>query len=71
MMRQNISPFERDVRLAVGLPFAIIVMISAGITTVLGILAAVFGLVMVITAVTGYCPTYDLFDSEPTRTPAL
>ena len=64
-MRQNISPSERDVRLAVGLPIAIIVLVSAGITTVLGIFAAVFAVAMVLTAVTGYDPMYDLFDVEP------
>lgn len=69
-MRQNISPFERDIRLAVGLPLAIIVMISVGITTVVGIFAAVFAVIMLLTGVTGYTPTYDLFDVEPTRTSA-
>ena len=66
-MRQNISPFARDARLVVGLPLAIIVMISAGITSVLGIFAAVFGVVMLLTALTGNDPTYDLFDVEPNR----
>lgn len=70
-MLQNISPFERDVRLAVALPLAIIIMISAGITTVLGIFAGVFAVVMVLTAVTGYDPTYDLFGAEPTRFTAI
>ena len=70
-MRQNISPFERDARLAVGVPIALIVLISAGITTVLGIFAAVFAVAMVLTAVTGYDPTYELFDVEPTNTPAV
>ena len=70
-MRQNISPFERDARLAVGVPIALIVLISAGITTVLGIFAAVFAVSMVLTAVTGYDPTYELFDVEPTNTPAV
>ena len=66
-MRQNISPFARDARLVVGLPLAIIVMISAGITSVLGIFAAVFAVVMLLTALTGYDPVYDLFDFEPSR----
>ena len=66
-MRQNISPLARDARLVVGLPLAIIVMISAGITSVLGIFAAVFGVVMLLTALTGYDPTYDLFDVEQNR----
>src|SRR4029078_7686946 len=60
-MRQNISPLARDARLVVALPLAIIVMISAGITSVLGIFAAIFGVVMLLTALTGYDPTYDLF----------
>jgi len=46
-------------------PIAIIVLVSAGITTVLGILAAVFTAAMVLSAVIGYDPTYDLFDVEP------
>jgi Protein of unknown function (DUF2892) len=69
-MRQNISPFERDVRLAVGLPLAMIVVIAAGITTVVGIFAAVFAVIMLLTGLTGYTPTYDLFDVEPTGTSA-
>ena len=64
-MRQNISPSERDVRLAVFTPIAIIVLVSAGITTVLGIFAAVFAVAMVLTAVAGYDPTVELFDVEP------
>jgi hypothetical protein len=64
-MRQNLSPSERDVRLAVFAPIAILVLISAGITTVLGIFAAVFAAAMALSAVTGYDPTYDLFDLEP------
>ena len=67
-MRQNLSPSERDVRLGVFMPIAIIVLVSAGITTVLGIFAAVFGVAMLLTAVTGYDPTYDLFDVEPAAT---
>lgn len=67
-MLQNISPFERDARLAVGLPLAIIVMISAGITSVLGIFAAVFGVAMLLTGLTGYDPLYELFEVEPRRT---
>ena len=66
-MRQNLSPSERDVRLGVFAPIAIIVLVSAGITTVLGILAAVFAVAMVLSAVIGYDPTYDLFDIEPTE----
>ena len=66
-MSKNISPFARDARLVVGLPLAIIVMISAGITSVLGIFAAVFAVAMLLTALTGYDPVYDLFDVEPNR----
>lgn len=67
-MRQNLSPSERDVRLGVFTPIAVIVLVSAGITTVLGIFAAVFAVAMVLTAVAGYDPTYDLFDVEPAET---
>jgi hypothetical protein len=66
-MLQNISPFERDARLVAGIPIAIIVMVSAGITSVLGIFAAVFAVVMLLTGLTGYDPVYDLFDVEPSR----
>ena len=64
-MRQNLSPSERDVRLGVFAPIAIIVLVSAGITTVLGIFAAVFAAAMVLSALTGHDPTYALFDAEP------
>jgi len=67
-MRQNLSPSERDARLAVLAPLAIIVLVSAGITTVLGIFAAVFAAAMVLSAVMGYDPTYDLLDVEPANT---
>jgi presenilin-like A22 family membrane protease len=70
-MPQNISSLERDARLLVGLPLAIIIMISAGITSVLGIFAAVFGLVALLTALTGYDPVYDLFDVEPMRSASV
>jgi len=49
-------------------PLAIIVLVSAGITTVLGIFAAVFAAAMVLSAVMGYDPTYDLLDVEPANT---
>lgn len=70
-MLQNISPFERDARLAAGLPLAIIVMVSAGIATVLGIFAAVFAAIMLVTGLTGYDPLYDLLDVEPKRHTAV
>lgn len=61
-MRQNLSPRERDFRLAIGVPAAILVILVAGITSVAGILAMVFGVMMAISAITGYSPLGDLLE---------
>jgi presenilin-like A22 family membrane protease len=63
-MRKNLSPLDRDVRIAVVLPLALIVLISSGITTVAGILAAVIASVMLLTSLTGYDPIYELFGDD-------
>jgi Protein of unknown function (DUF2892) len=66
-MTQNLSPLERDVRLAVVAPIATLVALGAGITSVLGILAITFAVAMIITSFTGYCPIWDLFEVRSYR----
>lgn len=61
-MRQNLSSSERALRLAIGVPAAILVSLAAGITSVAGILAMVFGVSMAISAMTGYSPLFDLLE---------
>ena len=69
-MTQNLSPLERDVRLAVVAPIATLIALGAGITSVLGILAITFAIAMMITSFTGYCPIWDLFEVRSYRNTA-
>jgi hypothetical protein len=65
-MTQNLSPIERDVRMVVA-AFAILIALSAGIASVLGILAITLAAMMLITSLTGYCPVWDLFEIRTYR----
>lgn len=61
---KNLSPLDRDIRLAVIAPIMFVVAISVGVETVAGILLLT-GLVMtLISAFTAYSPFYELFEID-------
>lgn len=69
-MTQNLTPLERDVRGAILAPVAFLFMLAVGFTSVAGILAFVAVIGLLITAFTGYCPVYDVFEIDRTQTTA-
>jgi len=61
---KNLSPLDRDFRMAVFVPLGLVLAISAGVATVGGILMLTFTAMTFISAITGYSPFYELFDID-------
>jgi hypothetical protein len=63
MLRRNEGPLDRALRLVAGivlLPTGLIVL-GALQGTISGLVFTVFGVIGLVTAATGFCPTYVLF----------
>jgi hypothetical protein len=60
-MRKNLSPMDRDVRLAIIAPLGFVLAVAAGLTTAGGILMFTGVVMTLISAFTGYSPFYELF----------
>ena len=61
-MKQNLSPFDRDVRIAVVTPIVLLVAIAAGPMSAIGIAAFVIAAEVAATAFAGYSPFKDLME---------
>jgi len=59
---QNLSPFDRDVRIAVVTPIVLLVAIAAGPLSAIGIAAFVVAAEVAATAFSGYSPFKDLIE---------
>ena len=59
-MIQNLSPFDRDVRIAIVVPIVLLVAIAAGPLSAIGIAAFVVAAEVAATAFAGYSPFKDL-----------
>ena len=64
---KNLSPLDRDIRVAVIAPILFVLAFSAGFTTVSGILLFTFMVMTLISAFTAYSPFYDLFGVDHYR----
>ena len=65
---KNLSPLDRDIRVAVVAPILFVLAVSTGFTTVSGILLFTFMVMTLISAFTAYSPFYDLFEIDHYRT---
>ena len=59
-MTRNMGAVDRGLRAFVVAPAAIVVAFILGATTLVGIILLVVAGIMLVTAVSGYCPTYTL-----------
>lgn len=59
-MTRNMGVFDRGLRAFIVAPAAIVVAFILGATTLVGIILFVVAGIMLVTAATGYCPTYTL-----------
>jgi hypothetical protein len=57
-MTRNMGTFDRGLRAFVVAPAAVVVAIILGVGTLGGVVLLVVGGIMVVTGVTGFCPTY-------------
>jgi hypothetical protein len=60
-MARNMGTVDRGLRAFVVAPVAIVVALLIGAGTLLGIILFVVAAVMLVTAVSGFCPTYTVF----------
>lgn len=63
MFHRNEGPLDRALRLVAGiilLPLGLFVLGGAG-GAIVGLVVAAFGVIGLVTAATGFCPTYALF----------
>ena len=58
---KNLSPLDRDMRVAVVAPITFVLAVSAGLTTAGGILLLCGTVMTLISAFTAYSPFYELF----------
>jgi len=61
-MKQNLSPLDRDARIAVVTPIVLLVALAAGPLSALGIAAFVVAAEVAATAFAGYSPFKDLIE---------
>ncbi len=61
---KNLSPLDRDVRIAIVAPLLFIFAIASGITTAGGILLLTGTVMTLISAFTAYSPFYELFEID-------
>ena len=61
-MKPNLTPLDRDVRLAVVVPVVLLAAIGFGPLSALGILAFVIAAEIAATAFSGYSPFKDLWE---------
>ena len=61
---KNLSPLDRDFRVAVIAPILFLLALSAGFISVSGILLFTFMVMTLISAFTAYSPFYELFDID-------
>jgi hypothetical protein len=59
-MMQNMGQKDRLIRAAAAAPALILIALIAGLSSALGIVAAVLAVVMLTTAALGFCPLYVL-----------
>lgn len=60
-MKTNEGSADRIVRLVLGIALLGVALGVLGISSIGGIIAAVVGLVMLVTAAVGFCPAYAIF----------
>ena len=61
---KNLSPLDRDIRVAVVAPLLFVLGVSAGVTTAGGILLICGTVMTLISAFTAYSPFYELFEID-------
>lgn len=69
-MGRNEGTADRVVRGLVVAPIALIAAVAVGLGTVAGVVLAVVGVVMALTAAVGFCPLYRLVGVSTCRLPA-
>ena len=69
-MTTNMSPIDRMLRGFLVMPIALVLAWIIGFTTVAGIVLTVFAVILGVTALAGFCPTYALFGFSTNRKPA-
>lgn len=69
-MGRNEGTADRVVRGLVIAPIALIAAVAVGLGTVAGVVLAVVGVVMALTAAVGFCPLYRLVGVSTCRLPA-
>ena len=69
-MGRNEGTADRVVRGLVVAPIALIAAVAVGLGTVAGVVLAVVGVIMALTAAVGFCPLYRLVGVSTCRLPA-
>lgn len=67
-MTTNESTVDRIIRLVIGIA-AFVAAFAVGIGTVGGIILAVVGVIMLVTAAVGFCPLYRIFGMSTCKVP--
>lgn len=68
-MTTNESSIDRIIRVVIGV-VALVASFALGITSIGGIILAVVGVVMLVTAAVGFCPLYRVFGMSTCKVPA-
>ena len=68
-MTTNESSIDRIIRLVIGIA-ALVGAFAVGFGSVVGIILAVVGAVMLVTAAVGFCPLYRVFGISTCKVPA-
>lgn len=65
---KNVGSADKTIRLIVGLLLAAFGVLSAGLSSTVGIIALVVGLVLLVTAAVGCCPLFRIFGINSIKT---
>jgi len=68
-LARNVGSVDKVIRLVVGIALAAFAFLGAGLSTTMGIIALVVGVVLIATGLINFCPLFKILGISSLRTP--
>ena len=66
-LTKNVGSIDKTIRLVAGLLLAAYAILGAGLSSAMGILALVVGVVLIVTGVVNFCPLFKILGISSTK----
>ena len=66
-LTKNVGSIDKTIRLVAGLLLAAYAILGAGLSSTMGILALVVGVVLIVTGVVNFCPLFKILGISSTK----